>query len=290
MNLKLYGICFKMRGGPDLLDYVQTNTAVPVDVMEQVMLQMDSITQEEMDYAQKLDTDWKRAFNERVSLIMNVSENGGYDISCTVSDELLNTVNVLTGMDNEKIVEEYTADYLQNVCGIDAPIISVDVEKVEEKAVKEVPIQRGFDLNDLGAVPDEPAFEDVSELSGMDIDDDTVPSSVIPTMEEVEPAYEEPVYEDEIPDEMPEDYDSENDAYMGDDVPIEEGYPEGEGFPDDDEEDYHEEAVSEEDVTDVVEEVADNEYGKALADIYGELVTNIREKKLDERLGLHIGQ
>lgn len=275
MNLKLYGICFKMRGGPDLLDYVQTNTAVPVDVMEQVMSQMGSITQEEMDFAQKLDTDWKKAFNENVSFVMNIGDNGGYDISCTVSDELLNTVRVLTGMENEKIIEEYTADYLQNVCGIDAPIISVDVEKEEAVTVKEMPMQQGFDLNDLNAVPDEPAFEDVSEIPGMDLEEDAVSAHVTATV------ISEPAMEDEIPEEIPESYEPEEDAYMGDDVPIEEGYPEGESFPDEYEEDCQEEDIP---------EAAGNEYNKALANIYGELVTNIREKKLDERLGLQIGQ
>ena len=39
MDMKLCGICFKLRGGPDLLDYVQSNTAIPVDVMGQVMEQ-----------------------------------------------------------------------------------------------------------------------------------------------------------------------------------------------------------------------------------------------------------
>lgn len=283
MNLKLFGICFKMRGGPDLLDYIQTNTAVPVEVMEQVMSQMGSITQEEMDYAEKLDTDWKKAFNERVPLIMNIADNGGYDISCTVPDELLNTIHVLTGMENEKIVEEYTADYLLNVCGIDAPITSVDVEQVEIPVTKEAPVQQGFDLNDLGAMPDEPAFEDVSEISGMDMEDTNVsaPATAVATPAQEE---EEPEYEDEIPEDIPEEYVSDDDAYIGEDVPIEEGYPEGEGFPDDGEENYEEE-TPEEDVT----KAAGNEYNQALTNIYSELVTNIKEKKLDERLGLQIG-
>lgn len=294
MNLKLYGICFKMRGGPDLLDHVQTGMPVPVDIMEQVMTQMGTVTPDEMAFAEKLDKDWKKAFNERVPLLMAVAPNGGYDITCTVPDELLRTVNTLTGMENGKIVEEYTASYLKSVCGVDATVISVDVEKeasVQATAEK----AQGFDLSDLGDNPEGPAFEDISEFGDIEI---AMAEPAIPIEEPVveEPAAE-PVMEDMVEDLVEEEPEAKETAYVGNDIPIEEGYPENEELPYDDayedgyEEDpetadAYEEEVSEQDAPESEEDV----YQNAVKNIYTELVGNIREKKLDERLGLKIGQ
>lgn len=273
MNLKLYGICFKVRGGPDLLDYVQTNTPVPVDIMEQVMTQMNSITQEEKDFAEKLDNDWKKALNERVPLLMSIAPHGGYDITCDVPDELLNTVRLLHGMENEKIVEEYTASYLKDVCGVDVNIISVDVEQGEEVQVK-TEIQQGFDLSDLGADPDEPTFEDVSQFTDMDADI-PVPAPAVRSAAE-QPKAEETAYEESVPEE--------------DDILLKEDYPDSEEFPDADEEFYEDEPQEDEEQEDVPQEVSKEDiYKDAVKNIYKELVGNIREKKLDERLHLQIG-
>lgn len=271
MNLKLYGICFKMRGGPDLLDYIQDNKPVPVDMMEQVMTQMGFITQDELAFAEKLDNDWKKAFNERVPLLMGVAADGGYDITCSVPDELLATVGVLTGMKDEKIVEEYTQSYLKNVCGVDASIISVDMEKgddIEVKAEK----QQGFDLNDLGAVPEEPAFEDISEFGDIDVEIDS-PA----------PAVEEPIPEEaEYSGEMPADEEEPG---------FEEDYSGEEGFPEPEDEAYEEESYGEEPEPEQAADAgnANMEVSEAVKNIYTEFVGNIKDRKLDERLGLKIG-
>ena len=332
MNMKLYGICFKMRGGPDLLDHIQSNTAVPVDVMEQVMTQMESVTEDELDFAHKLDKDWKKAFNERVPLLMGVAADGGYDITCTVPDELLNTVGVLTGLENEKIIEEYTADYLKNVCGVEANIISVDVENDGYTSVKEE-VSDGFSLDDLSADPDGPKFDDISEFSDMDMSGPDMVSatdaSITPVTSKITNSAQTPVtksdtdavdYEDLFSD----DEDSvpiESDVSMEtgtheevstsviDGIPVEEGFPADEAFLDPDdfpddfsdvEDDIYGEdqsiAADESDtmVTDEQESGQEEDSEKtmqsAVAGIYKEMVTNIRDRKLDERLGLRIGQ
>ncbi len=289
MNLKLYGICFKMRGGPNFLEYVQKGESVPVNMMEQVMARMESITKEEMDFAKKLETDWKKAFNERIPILMNIAKDGSYDITCTVPDELLSVVNILYGLENEKIVEEYTADYLKNVCGIDAAIISVDVEKETAGAVKaEKPV--GFDLSDLGISPEEPAFEDVSKFAAAEILEDT----------DKEPAMEEPAAFDG---EMDEGYEEAPDEELLANVSPEEDYPEEDypedipdempDYPEEDEMPDEEEAEPENMDGEGNEEEqpsGEDAYTDALKDIYTDLVGNIKEKKLDERLGLKIGQ
>ena len=285
MDLKLYGICFKLRGGPDLLDYVQTNTAVPVSVMAQTMEQMGSVTQAEMAFAEKLDNDWKKAFNERVPLLMGVSEDGGYDISCTIPDELLTVVRMLNDMENEKIVEEYAASYLKDVCGVNASIISVDVEQETDvkEAAEEVTVKQGFDLSDLSAVPDAPVLEDVSELAGMDMEKAVDPE--IPKTESVsnDTAADLP----DLPgDFVPDDYVPDESDYEGDNIPLEEGYPEDGTFPQMDEEESYDEEMSEE--ADAAEEAVDETVENALTGIYTELVTNIKDRRLDERLGLKI--
>lgn len=311
MNLKLYGICFKMRGGPDLLDYVQTGTPVPVDVMEQVMSQMGLITQSEMAFAEKLDTDWKKAFNERVPLLMETKQDGGYNITCDVPEELLNTVHVLTELDNEKIVEEYVSSHLRDICGIETTIISVDVEQPEIiPARAAAPQASGFDLSDLGAVPDAPVFEDVSEFGGLEADE--APTEV-PVEEPVHNAPMEPVYdvpaepesEEPEPDEPepeepepeePEPEDAEEPYEEA--VPIEEGYPEedgafppeeDDGYPDEGAEDFEDEEEPEEDVPES-EQSKEDTYAAAVTKIYQDVVTNIRDRKLDERLNLRIGE
>lgn len=261
MNLKLYGICFKMRGGPDLLDYVQTNSPVPVDIMAQVMDQAGSITRDEMAFAEKLDNDWKKAFNERVPLLMGVAPDGGYDITGTVPDELLDTVHTLTGMENGAIMEEYTANYLSEVCGIDAEIISVDMEHVESTPLSAAMPVQGFSLSDLDAVPDDPAFEDVSEIGGMETG--PVPMQEIP--------------DEEAPEGIP---------YGEEGIPAEEGYPEDREFPYPEEEPHE----GEERPGEAEEAPGNSTYAQALAGIYTDLVSNIKDRRLDERLGLTIGQ
>lgn len=278
MDLRLCGICFKMRGGPDLLDYVLTDSAVPMDIMTQVMAQMGSITEDELAFARQLDKDWKKAFNDEVPLLMGVMPDGGYDISCSIPDNLLRTVHTLTGLDDGKIVEEYVSNYLKNVCGIDTSIVSVDMESTDEVQVKTQAAQ-GFDLSDLGEDPDGPAFEDVSEFGDMDVAISEEPvAAAEPEIEE--PAVEEPPIEDGIP--------------------VEEGYPDSEAFPEDgypeEEEAYvddiPEEYEEEPEAKDAGPEQAQDSgdaYADAVTTIYKELVGNIRDKKLDKRLGIKVG-
>lgn len=308
MNLKLYGICFKLRGGPDLLDYVQTGDPVPVDIMGQVMTEVGSITPDEMAYAERLDADWKKAFNERVPMLMSVAPGGGYDIECTIPDEMLAAVRLLTGLSNEQVVEEYTDNYLKDICGIDAPIISVDIapEVVAHIQADRPVSNEGFDLGDLMAEPEPPAFEDVSRIGTPG----TEPVAEEPVAEEpafaepststkipsAEPDFEPdgfeppedelPPEEDELPPDIPEDYEEGpdmNDGGMDEDGMGEPDViePEDDGTEPESEEPEQGEPAQ--------EEPAGDAYSDTLRNIYTELVGNIKEKKLDERLGLRIG-
>ena len=317
MDLKLYGICFKLRGGPDLLDYVQTNTPVPVEIMGQIMGQLESVSEEELKFAKRLGENWKKAVGEKVPLRMSIEKDGGYDIECTIPDEMLDTIHTLTGLSNGKIAEEYAADYLKNVCGVDADIIKVDME--EDDAPAKVPEKaEGFSLNDLDDEYEEPEFEDLEDL---DVD---VPAKE-PVKQEV-PAAAAPLIPDDDYEEAEPMVSPEPAAEMTDDmekgIPVEEGYPEEEDlpmeepeFPDDDEmpeELPEEEPLDEEpefpDEQDIPEELPDEEpeipdelddepeeesesqrMQAAVASIYKETVKNIRERELDERLGLRIG-
>lgn len=319
MNMRLYGICFKMRGGPALLDHVQADSPVPVEMMQEVMEQIGTITPEEMAFAERLDADWKKAFNERVPLSMSIGEDGGYDITCSVPDELLDTISLITGLDGGKLVEEYAADHLKNVCGIEAEVVSVDVSRSEDPA----PVQAakapaygapasGFSMDDLSEEPEDPEFDDVTAFPDMEVGGD-VPDELFAAPQE-QPAVqvqapevqtEEPVQEmeDEAPGFSPEDLlegDDEGipldgpdagDAGYGDDEPYaeDEGYgpDEDEGYIPDDEPETEPEPEPEPEVPDRDPKA---EMDEALSGIYRELVSNITDKKLDERLGLKIAQ
>lgn len=299
MDLTLYGICFRMRGSLDLLDYVQSNEPVPIEVMQQVMDQMGSVTQEEKDYARKMQEDWKKAMNERVPFIMGVGADGGYEITCSVPNELLCTVHVLTGLENSKIVEEYTADYLKKVCGIDASIISVDVEKGDEPAVDAAPVQ-GFDIGDLDAEPEGPAFEDVGAfgdieaameepgipIEGPDMGEMADIPVDVPAMEE-EPVMEEPVMEESAMMEEPEEEPvMEEDPVMYEEPVMEEKPVVTDAAP------VFEQIQDEAETLPYTEEKPEPEKKSmqtAMAGIYRDFVNNIRDKQLDTRLGLNIG-
>lgn len=287
MDLKLYGICFQLRGNLDLLSFVQSNTPIPVEVTQQVMDQMDSITQSELDFADKMQKNWKKAFNEKVPLIMKVTPDSGYEITCSIPNEMLKTVRILTGLEDSKIVEEYAADHLKNVCGIDTSIISVDVETTEDVSVKTERAQ-GFDLNDLGAEPDGPVFEDVASFGGVEEMLDEEPASVMETAVEDSPIImEEPPFVDTVPEEtmVDETYvDGETD-YEEDVIPYD-GPVMEEPFV----EEVPEEAVPEETLEETVPKEAADGVKSAIAGIYSELVTNIKDKKLDDRLGIKIGK
>lgn len=294
MDLTLYGICFKINGSMNLLDYVQSNTPVPVEIMQQVMDQMDSVTQDELAFAEKMQTNWKKAVNEKVPLIMNVGDDGGYEITCSVPDDLLSTVRILTGLEDSKIVEEYTADYLKNICGIEAGIISVDVEKHNSMNVKTEPAE-GFNLSDLDAEPEGPAFEDVTTFGDMEteLSEASAPEPVVVQEPEVIPEVQGFVMESEV-----QGSDS-NEEYVPDEQPFEDEYMSAEELPYGEEVPFEEEPVIEpvvemEPVVEpepAVEEPNHTQVMKtAMAGIYKELVGNIHDKNLDERLGLTIGQ
>lgn len=318
MNMRLYGICFKLRGGPALLDHVQADSPVPVDMMRQVVEQMDGITPEEMAYAERLDTDWKRAFNERVPLSMSVNENGGFNIECSVPDELLDAVSLLTGLEPGKLMEEYTADHLRTVCGIDTEIVRVDVDHVDDvpaavhAAGPAVQAPQGFSFDDLDEEPAGPDFDDVSAFSGMDMAAgapdmepafgtgmgqavadaagaaDAVPDAVLEGIPLEGPdegipmdgpdGYGDMGYDDDgMPMDGPEDGGYEDSGFPEEDMP-DEGYGEGAS---EEEPEAEPEAEPEPDPDALMKE--------ALSDIYKDLVGNIKDRKLDERLGLKIG-
>lgn len=289
MDLTLYGICFKMRDSLNLLDYVQSGKPVPIEIMQQVMDQMSSVSKEEIDFAEKMRDNWKKAVNERVPMLMGVAADGGYEITCNMPNELLETIHILTGLEDSKIVEEYTADYLKNVCGIDASIISVDVENADVLKVEaEADIQEGFNIGDLDEEPEGPAFEDVTTFGEMDTE-----MGEAPAVKEA-PTLATPVVapQPEIPVEEP--------AFEEDEPAFEEGYMDEGELPYEEEVSYEEPVMEEEPVIEepAVEEELEAEepaedpeaaVGAAMAGIYKELIINIKDKKLDERLGLEIG-
>lgn len=255
MDMKLYGICFKMHGGPDLLSYIQSGENVPLNVMAQVLGKTGSLTQDELAFARLLDTDWKEAFGKRVPLYMGVGPDGGYDIQVNIPDPLLDTTRLLTGKTNEELAGEYVTHYLKTVCGLKADIVSIT--GTPEEVLKEEEAE-GFDLSDLGDEPEE-EMEDfgVEEFPEEEEIQEEVPEEEVP--EEVPEPVEE-VPEDEIPEEAQE--------------PVEE-VPE-------------EAQESVEEVQEPVEEEEEPDMAQKISDIYKDMVKGIRDKQLDTRLGLSI--
>lgn len=313
MNMKLYGICFKLRGGPNLLDHVQENKPVPVEMMGQVMDQIGSLTKEETDFAMLLDEDWKKAFGERVPLTMSVAADKGYDITCSIPDELIETVSLITGKTPVELMKEYASDHMKNVLGIDADILSVDAEhedavKVQAPVQAQTPVQPGFSMSDLDEEPLKPAFDNVSDFAemnmGMDIPIEgfeaagEVPAKYVP---ETEPAREEqaraPISEEELmsaleeePPAEEEPFDDNEQGYEESGIPLDGPDEEPEFYeePDipDNEPGMEEPAEEEPDE----EQKAENAMASAVAGIYKDMVKNIKDRQLDERLGLRIGQ
>lgn len=259
MDMKLYGICFKMRKGPDLLSYIQSGENVPLNVMAQVLGKAGSLTQDELAFARLLDTDWKEAFGKRVPLYMGLGPDGGYDIKVNIPDPLLDTARLLTGKTNEELAGEYVTHYLKTVCGLKADIVSIT--GTPEEVLKEEETE-GFDLSDLGDEPEEEmedfgVEEPVEEETPEEEIQEEVPKEEVP--EEVPEPVEE-VPEDEIPEEAQE--------------PVEE-VPE-------------EAQESVEEVQEPVEEEEEPDMAQKISDIYKDMVKGIRDKQLDTRLGLSI--
>lgn len=260
MDMKLYGICFKMRKGPDLLSYIQSGENVPLNVMAQVLGKAGSLTQDELAFARLLDTDWKEAFGKRVSLYMGLGPDGGYDIKVNIPDPLLDTARLLTGKTNEELAGEYVTHYLKTVCGLKADIVSIT--GTPEEVLKEEEAE-GFDLSDLGDEPEEemeafgaeePVEEETPEAEIQEIPEE-VPE---PVEEEIQEEVQEPV-EEEIPEEAQESIEE---------VPEEIQEP-AEETPE----------LTEEEEPDMAQKISD---------IYKDMVKGIRDKQLDTRLGLSI--
>ena len=346
MNMKLYGICFKLRGGPNLLDHVQENKPVPVEMMGQVMDQIGSLTKEEIDFAELLDKDWKKAFGERVPLTMTVAADKGYDITCSVPDELIETVSLITGKTPVELMKEYASDHMKNVLGIDADILSVDAEHEDTARVQtqaqeqtQAAVQSGFSMSDLDEEPVIPAFDNVADFAemnmGMDIpvegfglsegtEAETVKTEaskeeetegisaddLMSALEEDPPVKEESFGdgeqeygESEIPLEGP---DEDQEFYEEPDIPDDEeaGDEEGEEAGEQAGEDEKAEEAGDEEGEEAGEQAGEDEKAEeagedekaedvmanAVAGIYKDMVKNIKDRQLDERLGLRIGQ
>ena len=254
MDMKLYGICFKMRGGPDLLSYIQSGENVPLNVMAQVLGKAGSLTQDELAFARLLDTDWKQAFGKRVPLYMGVGPDGGYDIQVNIPDPLLDTARLLTGKTNEELAGEYVTHYLKTVCGLKADIVSIT--GTPDEALKEEEAE-GFDLSDLGDEPEE-------EMEAFGAEE--------PVEEEIPEEIPEPVIQ-EIPEEVPEEEIQEEEIQEEVQEPVEE-------IPEEVQELVEEKPEPEE------EEEPD--MAQKISDIYKDMVKGIRDKQLDTRLGLSI--
>lgn len=254
MDMKLYGICFKMCGGPDLLSYIQSGENVPLNVMAQVLGKTGSLTQDELAFARLLDTDWKEAFGKRVPLYMGVGPDGGYDIQVNIPDPLLDTTRLLTGKTNEELAGEYVTHYLKTVCGLKADIISIT--GTPEEALKEEEAE-GFDLSDLG---DEP--EEEMEDFGVEESEEILEEIPEPVIQEIPEEVSEPV--EEVPEEE-----------IQEDVqePVEE---------------VPEEAQEPVEEVPEPEEEEEPDMAQKISDIYKDMVKGIRDKQLDTRLGLSI--
>lgn len=255
MDMKLYGICFKMLGGPDLLSYIQSGENVPLNVMAQVLGKAGSLTQDELAFARLLDTDWKEAFGKRVPLYMGVGPDGGYDIQVNIPDPLLDTTRLLTGKTNEELAGEYVTHYLKTVCGLKADIVSIT--GTPEEVLKEEETE-GFDLSDLGDEPEE-------EMEDFGVE------------EEIQ---EEEIQEEEIQEEVPEEVQEPVEEVPEDEIPEEAQEP-VEEVPEEAQE-------SAEEVQEPVEEEEEPDMAQKISDIYKDMVKGIRDKQLDTRLGLSI--
>lgn len=254
MDMKLYGICFKMHGGPDLLSYIQSGENVPLNVMAQVLGKAGSLTQDELAFARLLDTDWKEAFGKRAPLYMGVGPDGGYDIKVNIPDPLLDTARLLTGKTNEELAGEYVTHYLKTVCGLKADIVSIT--GTPEEVLKEEEAE-GFDLSDLGDEPEE-------EMEDFGVE------------EEIQ---EEETPEEEVPEEAPEEAPEE--------VP-EEAQESVEEVPEEVQEEVPEEAQEPVEEVPEPEEEEEPDMAQKISDIYKDMVKGIRDKQLDTRLGLSI--
>lgn len=254
MDMKLYGICFKMRGGADLLSYIQSGENVPLNVMAQVLGKAGSLTQDELAFARLLDTDWKEAFGKRVPLYMGLGPDGGYDIKVNIPDPLLDTARLLTGKTNEELAGEYVTHYLKTVCGLKADIVSIT--GTPEEALKEEEAE-GFDLSDLG---DEP--EEEMEDFGVEESEEILEEIPEPVIQEIPEEVSEPV------EEVPEEEIQEEVQEPAEEVPEEVQEPvEEEPEPEEEEE---------------------PDMAQKISDIYKDMVKGIRDKQLDTRLGLSI--
>lgn len=255
MDMKLYGICFKMRGGPDLLSYIQSGENVPLNVMAQVLGKAGSLTQDELAFARLLDTDWKEAFGKRVPLYMGLGPDGGYDIKVNIPDPLLDTARLLTGKTNEELAGEYVTHYLKTVCGLKADIVSIT--GTPEEVLKEEEAE-GFDLSDLGDEPEE-------EMEDFGVEEEI----------QEEEVQEEETPEEEVPEEAPEE------------VP-EEAQESVEEVPEEVQEEVPEEAQEPVEEVPEPEEEEEPDMAQKISDIYKDMVKGIRDKQLDTRLGLSI--
>ena len=259
MDMKLYGICFKMRGGPDLLSYIQSGENVPLNVMAQVLGKAGSLTQDELAFARLLDTDWKEAFGKRVPLYMGLGPDGGYDIKVNIPDPLLDTARLLTGKTNEELAGEYVTHYLKTVCGLKADIVSIT--GTPEEVLKEEEAE-GFDLSDLGDEPEE-------EMEDFGVEEE------VQEEETPEEEIQEAVPEEEIPEEVPE---------PAEEVPEEEIQEEVQELV----EEVPEEAQEPAEETPEPEEEEEPDMAQKISDIYKDMVKGIRDKQLDTRLRLSI--
>ena len=255
MDMKLYGICFKMRKGPDLLSYIQSGENVPLNVMAQVLGKAGSLTQDELAFARLLDTDWKEAFGKRVPLYMGLGPDGGYDIKVNIPDPLLDTARLLTGKTNEELAGEYVTHYLKTVCGLKADIVSIT--GTPEEVLKEEETE-GFDLSELGDEPEE-------EMEDFGVEEEI----------QEEEAPEEETPEEEVPEEAPEE------------VP-EEAQESVEEVPEEVQEEVPEEAQEPVEEVPEPEEEEEPDMAQKISDIYKDMVKGIRDKQLDTRLGLSI--
>lgn len=299
MNLLEFAVQRKLDHEDQLLDYVAKKQDVPVDVLSTSLSELIGPLEDRR--ASLLVKDYAEMLSEYVPMTYKRdTQSGEYTVEGEIDESTLDSISLVHDIDAESAISEMIEENIRVLTNTTAEVQGLDMDELEQVAtrletqtiqtmsddVEEVDGQEEVaveDIQEAVADIDEELFEDVAEELNIP---DEVPEPVVePEPEPVVEPEPEPVYE-EVPEPVvePEPEPAQEET--------QEELPEEEALSEENLNDMLEDVSEEipEDIPDEEPEMTEEEEQEMIAEkmkrIYTRLVADIKELGLDKSLGL----
>ena len=135
MELLTYAVRQKLLNDDPLLSYVTRKEPVPIEVIAESF--RGYLEPMEDKKSELLVHDYPRMLNENVPVVVNVNEDGGYHITGSIPDTLLEAIALVHNIEDKEEIIRALVDYnMENVYGQTCEILTASLTQIAGNAKK----------------------------------------------------------------------------------------------------------------------------------------------------------